>query len=166
MEVFDEDAKSKYLAHVIEPSAGADRLVLALICQAYAEEEVTDEKGNKESRTVLRFHPRVAPIKAAVLPLVKNKPHLLAKAREVLNLLRPHMNVFWDESGAIGRRYRRQDEAGTPYCITIDFETLEGVRTGDELGAIDTVTLRHRDSMKQERLSINELLPFLLNQIR
>ena len=132
-------AKGTYVPHVIEPSAGVDRLLLALICHAYDEEEVTDEKGNKETRTVMRFHPRVAPIKVGVFPLLKNKPELVQKALEVRDLLRQHMNVFYDDGGAIGRRYRRQDEAGTPFGVTIDFDTL-GER-GDELK--DTVTLRH-----------------------
>src|SRR3954468_23630501 len=110
----------------------------------------------------MRFHPRVAPIKAGIFPLLKNKPELVAKALEVRDLLRPHMNVFYDDGGAIGRRYRRQDEAGTPFGITIDFETM-GER-GDELK--DTVTLRHRDSMQQERVKITELLGVILPQVR
>ena len=162
MEYFDEEAKAKYVPHVIEPSAGVDRLILALICNAYAEEEVVDEKGAKETRVVMRFHPRVAPIKVGVFPLLKNRPELVAKALQVRDLLRPHMNVFFDDAGAIGRRYRRQDEAGTPFGVTIDFDTL-GER-GPEL--MDTVTLRHRDSMKQERLPISQLLAFLQEQIR
>lgn len=157
----DALAKGSYIPHVIEPSAGVDRLLLALISNAYDEEEVTDEKGNKEVRTVMRFHPRVAPIKIGVFPLLKNKPELVKKAEEVRDLLRPHMTVFYDESNAIGRRYRRQDEAGTPFGVTIDFDTL-GER-GEELK--DTVTLRHRDSMKQERVKINDLLGILLPQI-
>ena len=131
-------AKGNYIPHVIEPSAGVDRLLLALICHAYDEEEVTDEKGNKETRIVMRFHPRVAPVKVGVFPLLRNKPELVAKAKEVRDLLRQHMNVFYDDGGAIGKRYRRQDEAGTPFGITIDFDTI-GER-GDELK--DTVTLR------------------------
>jgi glycyl-tRNA synthetase len=100
----------------------------------------------------------MAPIKVGVFPLLKNKPELVAKAREVQALLRPHMNVFYDETGAIGRRYRRQDEAGTPFGITVDFETL-----GEKDAALlETVTLRHRDSMKQERVKISELLNLLL----
>ncbi len=162
MEYFDEEAKSKYIPHVIEPSAGVDRLILALICNAYQEEPVTDEKGNTETRIVLRFHPRVAPVKVGIFPLLKNKPELVQKALQVRDILRPHMNVFYDEAGAIGRRYRRQDEAGTPFGITIDFDTLgEG---GPE--RVDTVTLRDRDSMRQERVSISELLPKLLQQIQ
>src|SRR5204862_799023 len=117
-------AKGNYLPHVIEPSAGVDRLILALICHAYCEDQAPDEKGKLETRVVMRFHPRVAPIKVAVFPLLKNKPDLVSKAREVLELLRPYMTAFYDDAGAIGRRYRRQDEAGTPFGITVDFETL------------------------------------------
>lgn len=158
LEYFDEETKAKFVPHVVEPSAGVDRTLLALICEAYDEEMVTDEKGKSETRTVMRFHPRMAPIKVGVFPLLKNKPELVAKAREVHGLLKPHMMTFYDEAGAIGRRYRRQDEAGTPFGVTIDFETL-GER-GDELR--DTVTLRHRDSMKQERVKIADLLSRLL----
>lgn len=160
MEYFDQEANTRYVPHVIEPSAGADRLVLALLCNAYAEEEVTDEKGNKETRVVLRFHPRVAPIKAGIFPLLKNKPELVAKALAVRDLLRPHLNVFYDDGGAIGRRYRRQDEAGTPFGVTIDFDTLG--ENGPELK--DTVTLRHRDSMRQERVKIQDLPGILIPQ--
>ena len=148
----------KFVPHVVEPSAGVDRTLLALICEAYDEETVTDEKGKSEVRTVMRFHPRMAPIKVGIFPLLKNKPELVAKAREVHALLKPHMMTFYDEGGAIGRRYRRQDEAGTPFGLTIDFETL-GER-GDELR--ETVTLRHRDSMQQERVKIAELLGRIL----
>ncbi|MBA2432514.1 MAG: glycine--tRNA ligase [Chthoniobacterales bacterium] len=161
LEYFDEETKAKFVPHVVEPSAGVDRTVLALICEAFAEETVTDEKGKSETRTVMRFHPRIAPVKVGVFPLLKNKPDLVAKAREVHALLKPHMMTFYDEAGAIGRRYRRQDEAGTPFGLTIDFETL-GER-GDELR--DTVTLRHRDSMQQERVKIADLLGKLLPQV-
>jgi glycyl-tRNA synthetase len=162
MEYFDQEASAKYVPHVIEPSAGVDRLILALLCNAYDEEEVTDEKGKAELRTVMRFHPRVAPIKVGVFPLLKNKPELVKKALEVRDLLRPHMSVFYDDGGAIGRRYRRQDEAGTPFGVTIDFDTVG--ENGPELEG--TVTLRHRDSMKQDRVKITELLSILLPQIR
>ena len=124
LEYFDEETKQKFLPHVVEPSAGCDRTLLALICEAFDEETVTDEKGNSETCTVLRFHPRMAPIKCAILPLLKNKPPLVEKARAVATSLKPFMNVFYDEAGAIGRRYRRQDEAGTPFCVTIDFDTI------------------------------------------
>lgn len=155
-------AKGMYIPHVIEPSAGVDRLALALICNAYAEDQAPDEKGKMETRVVMRFHPRIAPTKVAVFPLLKNKPELVKKALEVRDLLRPHMTVFYDEGGAIGRRYRRQDEAGAPFGVTIDFETLG--EKGPELK--DTVTLRERDTMKQTRLPIRELLPALMERIR
>jgi glycyl-tRNA synthetase len=154
--------KGYYVPHVIEPSAGVDRLALALICNAYNEDQAPDEKGKMETRVVMRFHPRIAPIKVAVFPLLKNKPELVKKALEVRDLLRPHMAVFYDEAGAIGRRYRRQDEAGTPYGVTIDFDTLG--EKGPELK--DTVTLRERDSMKQERVKIADLLGILLEKVR
>ena len=162
MEYFDEEAKAKYVPHVIEPSAGVDRLALALICNAYCEDQAPDEKGKLESRVVMKFHPRIAPIKVAVFPLLKNKPDLVGKAKAVRDLLRPHMSVFYDEAGAIGRRYRRQDEAGTPFGVTIDFDTL--CEKGPELR--DTVTLRDRDTMQQERVKISELPTLLLEKIR
>jgi glycyl-tRNA synthetase len=123
---------------------------------------VADEKGNKETRVVLRFHPRMAPVKAGIFPLLKNKPELVEKARALAADLRKHFPVFYDEAGAIGRRYRRQDEVGTPFGITVDFETLEGAKEGPLAGQKDTVTLRHRDSMQQERLAISDLLPRLM----
>ncbi|MCS7064505.1 MAG: glycine--tRNA ligase, partial [Methylacidiphilales bacterium] len=151
LEYFDEETKQKYIPHVVEPSAGVDRTLLAVLCEAFTEETITDEKGQTEIRTVLRLAPCIAPIKVGVFPLLKNKPELVAKAREIEAMLRPHMMTAYDDSGAIGRRYRRQDEIGTPYCVTIDFETLEGVREGPLAGRRDTVTLRDRDSMQQER---------------
>jgi glycyl-tRNA synthetase len=158
LEYFDEERKERIIPHVVEPSAGVDRTVLALICEAYSEDEAPDEKGKMETRTVLRFHPRMAPLKCAVFPLLKNKEPLVAKAKEIVALLRSHMTVFYDESGAIGRRYRRQDEIGTPFGITVDFETL-----GENDATLrDTVTLRDRDSMKQERVKISDL-PDLLS---
>ena len=155
-------ARGNYVPHVIEPSAGVDRLALALICNAYGEDTAPDEKGKMETRVVMRFHPRIAPVKVAVFPLLKNKPELVKKAREVRDLLRPQMTVFYDEAGAIGRRYRRQDEAGTPFGVTIDFDTLG--EQGAELK--DTVTLRERDSMKQSRVKIDALPALLLERIR
>ncbi len=154
--------KGYYIPHVIEPSAGVDRLALALICNAYSEDQAPDEKGRLESRVVMRFHPRIAPIKVAVFPLLKNKPDLVRRASEVRDLLRPHLTVFYDEAGAIGRRYRRQDEAGTPFGVTIDFETLG--ENGLELK--DTVTLRERDSMRQQRVKISELPALLVEKVR
>ncbi len=150
-----------YLPHVIEPSAGLDRLTLAILATAYHEEQKTDANGKLDQRTVLRFHPRVAPIKVGVFPLLKNKPELVAKAREVFRLLQKHFACFYDEAGAIGRRYARQDEAGTPFCLTIDFDTL-----GEKPELLNTVTLRHRDDGKQERLAIGDLLSWLLPKVR
>ncbi len=154
-------AKGQYIPHVIEPSAGADRLILALLANAYSETTSTDEKGKSETRVVMKFHPRVAPVKVGVFPLLKNKPELVAKAREVYELLRPHLKAFYDDAGAIGRRYARQDEAGTPFCVTIDFDTL-----GEKPELLNTVTIRHRDDGTQERLAIGELLNWLLPKIR
>jgi glycyl-tRNA synthetase len=158
---FERLGKGQFLPHVIEPSAGLDRLALALICNAFTEITDTDEKGKSETRVVMKFHPRVAPIKVAVLPLLKNKPDLVKKAQAVRDLLRPHMNVFYDDGGSIGRRYARQDEAGTPFCLTIDFDTL-----GEKPELLDTVTLRYRDDGRQERLPISQLKDWLLERIR
>ena len=161
LDYFDEETKQRFIPHVVEPSAGVDRTVLALICEAYSEDEAPDEKGEMEMRVVLRFHPRMAPIKCAVFPLLKNKEPLVTKAKEIVVLLRPDLNVFYDESGAIGRRYRRQDEIGTPFGVTVDFETL-----GEKNAALtDTVTLRERDSMKQERVKISDLADMLISRI-
>ena len=161
LEYFDEETKQRFVPHVVEPSAGVDRTVLALICEAYSTDEAPDEKGKMETRLVLRFHPRMAPIKCGIFPLLKNNDQLVAKAQEIVGLLRADMNVFYDESGAIGRRYRRQDEIGTPFGVTVDFETL-----GEKTAALtDTVTLRERDSMKQERVKINDLADMLISRI-
>jgi glycyl-tRNA synthetase len=154
-------AKGQYIPHVIEPSAGVDRLILALIANAYSEVTGTDDKGKSETRVILKFHPRVAPIKVGVMPLLKNKPDLVKKALEVRDRLRPWMNVFYDDAGSIGRRYARQDEAGTPFCLTIDFDTL-----GEKPELKDTVTVRFRDDGRQERLPIGELLGWLQARIR
>ena len=161
LDVFDEETREKFVPHVVEPSAGVDRTALALICEAYDEEEVVGEGGKSDIRTVMRFHPRMAPVKCAILPLLKNKPELVACAKEIISELRPHMAADYDEAGAIGRRYRRQDEAGTPFCVTVDFDTVG--ENGPEKK--DTVTLRHRDSMKQERVPIAELKAHLLSAI-
>ena len=154
-------AKGNYVPHVIEPSAGVDRLILALIANAYSETTTTDAKGKSETIYTMKFHPRVAPIKVGVLPLLKNKPELVAKAIAVRDLLRPWLNVYYDDGGSIGKRYARQDEAGTPFCVTIDFDTL-----GEKPELLDTVTLRYRDDGKQERLKISELRDWLLVRIR
>ncbi|MFP4352906.1 MAG: glycine--tRNA ligase [Puniceicoccaceae bacterium] len=142
MEYFDESRKRKYVPHVIEPAVGVDRIFLAALCSAYGVDEIDGEK-----RTVLKFHPRLAPVKAAVLPLVKNKPELFGRARALHDRLQRRFPVFFDASGAIGRRYRRQDEIGTPFCLTVDFDTVEK----DGL-----VTIRDRDTCAQERVSEDE----------
>jgi glycyl-tRNA synthetase len=163
LDYFDEFAKQRYVPHVIEPSAGVDRLVLALICSAYDEEKSAgDEDSKEELRTVMRFHPRVAPYKCAVFPLLKNKPELVEKARQIFRVLKQQFMCFYDENGAIGRRYRRQDEIGTPLCITVDFETLEGCREG---GKKDTVTVRDRDTMRQDRIAIDELSNYISEKL-
>jgi glycyl-tRNA synthetase len=154
-------AKGQYIPHVIEPSAGVDRLILALIANAYSESTETDAKGKSETTYVMKFHPRVAPFKAGIFPLLKNKPELVKQAQAVRDLLRPWMNVYYDEGGSIGKRYARQDEIGTPFCVTIDFDTL-----GEKPELLDTVTLRYRDDGKQERLKISELRDWLLARIR
>ena len=161
LDYYDEETKERFVPHVVEPSAGADRTVLALLCEAFAEETVTDDKGKSETRNVMRFHPRMAPIKCGVFPLMKNKPALVEASKAIFQAQRGDMNVFYDESGAIGRRYRRQDEAGTPFCITVDFDTI-GENGPEKEG---TVTMRHRDSMQQERVGIADLKPFLLERI-
>jgi len=153
--------KGIYIPHVIEPSAGLDRLALAILCIAYSEVEKADPKGNVEKVTIMRFHPRVAPIKVAVFPLLKNKPELVAKARSVFEMLKKHLAADYDEGGSIGRRYARQDEAGTPFGVTVDFDTIG--ENGPEM--VDTVTLRYRDDACQERVKISELLQRLLPEI-
>jgi glycyl-tRNA synthetase len=150
--LFDEATKRKFIPHVIEPAVGVDRIFLAVLCAGYAEEDVKDDKGNVEKRTVLRLSPRIAPVKVAVFPLLKNKPELVARAQALHKKLQRKYAVFYDESGAIGRRYRRQDEIGTPWCVTIDFDTVE--KDG-------TFTLRERDSMQQRRIGEAELFALL-----
>ncbi|MCC5021706.1 MAG: glycine--tRNA ligase [Candidatus Synoicihabitans palmerolidicus] len=156
-EIFDEDTKKKFVPHVIEPAVGVDRIFLAVLCAAYAEEPITDEKGKPEIRTVLRLSPRIAPVKVAVLPLLKNKEFLTTRAKALYKKLQRRFATFYDEAGAIGRRYRRQDENGTPYCVTIDFDTIE--KEGD------TFTLRERDSMAQRRVTEAELFALLDEQV-
>jgi glycyl-tRNA synthetase len=156
MEYFEEATKKKFVPHVIEPAVGVDRILLAVLCAGYAEEDVKDEKGNVEKRTVLRLSPRIAPVKVAVLPLLKNKDALTARAKELYKKLQRRYAVFYDEAGAIGRRYRRQDEIGTPWCVTIDFDTIE--KDG-------SFTLRERDSMTQRRIQEAELFALLEEKV-
>ena len=145
LEYFDQASGERYTPHVIEPAAGATRTTMAFLMAAYDEEEVKGEK-----RVVLRLHPRLAPYKVAVLPLSKNE-QLSPKAREVLELVQPHFMTDFDQTQNIGKRYRRQDEIGTPLCVTVDFETLED----------DAVTVRERDSMAQERVPVTALVAYL-----
>ena len=136
--------------------------MLALICEAFAEETLTDEKGKEDMRTVLRFKPTMAPVKVGIFPLLKKNEEQVRIAKEIQKSLQKWMTVSYDDGGAVGRRYRRQDEVGTPFCITVDFETL-----GQEDPVLkDTVTIRHRDSMEQERLPISEVLAWLLERVR
>lgn len=140
----NDQTGEKIVPHVVEPTFGVDRTILAILASAYAEDE-----QNGEVRTYLKFNKAIAPIKAAVFPLLKNKPELVEKARSVYQMLKKEIpQIMWDDNGNIGKRYRRQDEIGTPSCITIDFETLEN----------DTVTLRDRDSGEQERVAIDSLV--------
>jgi len=143
LEYFDEATKQRFLPHVIEPTFGIERTMLALLAGAYQEETMKDG----EKRVVLKLKPNVAPYKVAVFPLLANKDNLVAKAREIYKELKKDFNCVWDERGNIGKRYRAQDEIGTPYCVTVDFDSLE---KGD-------VTVRDRDSMEQERVNISEL---------
>ncbi len=162
LEYFNPDTQERFLPHVVEPSAGVDRIALAVLCEAYREEWIPKGEGaggprtaeagapvpeGCEVRTVMRFAPCLAPVKAAVFPLLKNKPELVERARRIYETLRRRWPVFYDQTGAIGRRYRRQDEIGTPFGITVDFQTL----------ADGTVTLRDRDTMAQVRVPEAEL---------
>ena len=147
---FDDDTKEKFIPYIIETSAGASRSFMAFLVDAYYEEEVRGEQ-----RSVLRFHPKLAPIKAAILPLV-NKDGMPEIAKKIESDLRPFLRIFYDDKGAVGRRYRRMDEAGTPFCITVDTQTLQD----------ETVTVRERDSMEQVRVSISGLLNYLLEKLR
>jgi len=149
----DDATGDRFIPHVVEPSFGVDRTILAVLASAYTE----DELGG-EPRTYLKFNSAVAPIKAAVFPLLKNKPELVAKAREVYSMLKKQIpQIMWDDNGNIGKRYRRQDEIGTPYCITVDFDTL-----GEKPELKDTVTIRDRDTGEQDRESIHNLLSRML----
>nr|WP_317412882.1 glycine--tRNA ligase [uncultured Solibaculum sp.] len=150
MEYFDQEANERYVPYVIEPSLGADRVALAFLCDAYDEEVVDPEKN--DVRTVLRLHPALAPFKAAVLPLSKK---LGEKAQEVYQLLCKHFMVDYDDAGSIGKRYRRQDEIGTPFCLTYDFDSLED----------HCVTIRHRDTMVQERVAIDQLVSWIEDKL-
>ncbi|WP_146434981.1 glycine--tRNA ligase [Blastopirellula retiformator] len=143
----DNLTNERFTPHVIEPSAGADRATLAFLCEAYNEDEAPDEKGKLQSRVVMKLHPRIAPIKAAVFPLVK-KDGMPEVAQDIYRALKKKFNVFYDETGAVGRRYRRQDEVGTPFCITVDGESISD----------KTVTIRHRDTLEQWRVKTDDVV--------
>ncbi len=152
---FDDVAKERFIPYVIEPSGGVDRATLAFLCEAYTEDEAPDEKGKMQSRTVMKLHPRLAPIKLAVFPLVK-KDGMPEIAREIhQDALAAGLASFYDEKGAVGRRYRRQDEAGTPFCVTVDGQTLKD----------KTVTIRDRDTLHQDRISLQEVVSYVRERV-
>jgi glycyl-tRNA synthetase len=150
----DDLTNERFIPHVIEPSAGADRGTLAFLCEAYHEDQAPDEKGQMQSRVVMKFHPRIAPVKAAVFPLVK-KDGMPEVAQEIYRALKKHMVAFYDEKGAVGRRYRRQDEAGTPFCVTVDGQTLQD----------KTVTIRDRDTLAQWRVRVDDVVGEITSKV-
>jgi glycyl-tRNA synthetase len=152
---FDQTKNERWIPYVIEPAAGLTRSLMAFLVDAYTEEEVPNAKGGTDTRTVLKLDPRLAPVKAAVLPLSRNE-QLSPLARELAADLRESWNIDFDDAGAIGRRYRRQDEIGTPFCITVDFDSLED----------RAVTVRHRDTMEQERIPMAELQAYLATALK
>jgi glycyl-tRNA synthetase len=153
IQYFDTEINQNYVPYVIETSIGLDRMFLLTICNAYAEEDLTKD-GKEDSRVVLRFPAKVAPIKLAVFPLTK-KDGLPEIARELMDICKPHFHCFYEEKDAIGKRYRRQDAIGTPFCVTIDHQTKED----------NTVTIRYRDSMEQERIPLDKVKELVLNKI-
>ncbi|MFK7797638.1 MAG: glycine--tRNA ligase [Aureispira sp.] len=152
---YDPELKESYVPYVVETSVGCDRLFLSVLSNCYAVEQVPDAKGDLKERVVLRFHPAIAPIKCAVLPLVKKEKELTDKARAIFDQLKYSFDCQYDEKDSVGKRYRRQDELGTPYCITIDGQTLED----------GTVTVRERDTMKQERIAVEDLERMISQQV-
>jgi glycyl-tRNA synthetase len=152
---FDDQSRERYVPHVIEPSAGADRATLAFLCEAYCVDQAPDENGVMKERTVMKLHPRLAPYKAAIFPLV-NKDRMPEISQRLYRELKREFNVFYDDGGAVGRRYRRQDEAGTPFCFTIDGQTLED----------QTVTIRDRDTLKQERIPLDRVADELRQRLQ
>jgi glycyl-tRNA synthetase len=152
LEYFDAVNNKTYVPHVLEPTVGLDRLILTSLCAAYTEEKLE----NGETRTVLKFPKEVAPIKIAVFPLMKNRPELVEKAKEIFTNLSDDFMCEFDDNGNVGKRYRRQDEIGTPYCVTVDFDTLEN----------GTVTVRDRDTMEQERVAVADLMSFFTKNLK
>jgi len=155
LQYFDPERNENYVPYVVETSIGVDRMFLASLTRAYTEESVPDGKGGESTRVVLKLHPSLAPVKIAVLPLLKNNEELTSKARQIFDDLNRHWSVQYEEKDAIGRRYRRQDAIGTPFCVTIDHDTLED----------KAVTVRDRDSLKQERVAISELNGYLIERL-
>ena len=151
---FDQEANERWTPYVIEPAAGLTRAVLAFLLDAYDEDQAPNSKGGVDTRTVLRFDPRLAPVKVAVLPLSRNAD-LSPKAKDLAAELRKRWNVEFDDAGAIGRRYRRQDEIGTPFCVTVDFDTLDD----------QAVTVRERDTMQQERIGLDAIVGWLATRL-
>jgi glycyl-tRNA synthetase len=156
MAYFDDQTKQRYIPYVIEPSGGVDRGVLAFLCEAYTEDQAPDENGQMQTRTVMKFHPRLAPVKVAVFPLVKKEgmPEIAEKIYR--DCQAAGLSSFYDEKGAVGRRYRRQDEAGTPFCVTVDGQTL----------ADRTVTVRDRDSLNQDRIPADNVLAYVQDRLK
>ncbi|HIW99163.1 MAG TPA: glycine--tRNA ligase [Candidatus Nesterenkonia stercoripullorum] len=150
LQYFDQGSGERYTPYVIEPSFGLTRAMMAFLVDSYTEDEAPNTKGGVDTRTVLKLHPKLAPVKAAVLPLSK-KPELAEPSQRLADQLRKNWNIDYDDAAAIGRRYRRQDEIGTPFCITVDFDTLED----------QAVTIRHRDEMTQERVSLDKVEGYL-----
>jgi glycyl-tRNA synthetase len=151
---FDQEQGERWTPYVIEPAAGVNRSMMAFLVDAYSEDEAPNAKGGVDKRTVLRLDPRLSPVKAAVLPLSRNAD-LTPRAKELAADLRRHWNVEFDDAGAIGRRYRRHDEIGTPYCVTVDFDTLDD----------QAVTVRERDSMQQERVALDQIQGYLAQRL-
>ncbi|MGO3210057.1 MAG: His/Gly/Thr/Pro-type tRNA ligase C-terminal domain-containing protein, partial [Brachybacterium sp.] len=154
MQYFDQAANERYTPYVIEPSFGLTRAMMAFLVDAYSEDEAPNAKGGVDKRTVLKLDPRLAPVKVAVLPLSKSED-LVPRATQLADQLRKHWNVEMDVTQAIGRRYRRQDEIGTPFCITVDFETAED----------QSVTIRERDTMAQERVALDQVEAYLATRL-
>ena len=152
---FDDETKQRFIPYVIEPSGGVDRAALAFLCEAYTEDTAPDENGVPQPRTVMKFHPRLAPVKAAVFPLVKKEGMPEVATGIYRELQKAGLSCFYDEKGAVGRRYRRQDEAGTPFCVTVDGQTLQD----------QTVTIRDRDSLRQDRIAASQALAYVRERL-
>lgn len=152
---YTDERGNKFVPHCIEPSFGLTRTLLAVLAEAYTEEKIKGADGKDETRTVMKFKKDLAPIKVAVFPLLKNKPELVSKAKDIFKIIKTQYMCEFDDNGNIGKRYRRQDEIGTPYCVTVDFDTLQD----------ESVTVRDRDTMKQERVKINELENYLKEKL-